>query len=71
MWICSHSPIGEEEVLPHLTKYHTAFDEADEAGWIPLHKAAVQLNKNILEITMKGNLVTLVGASRRKLLNLF
>lgn len=46
--------IGEEDALSHLTKYHSAFDEADEIGWLPLHKAAVQLNKNILEITLKG-----------------
>lgn len=46
--------IGEEDALSHLTKYHSAFDEADGIGWIPLHKAAVQLNKNILEITLKG-----------------
>ena len=48
--------IGKEDVLSQLTKYHSAFDEADEIGWLPLHKAAVQLNKNILEITLKGKL---------------
>ena len=48
--------IGKEDVLSQLTKYHSAFDEADETGWLPLHKAAVQLNKNILEITLKGKL---------------
>ncbi|XP_045687866.1 ankyrin repeat and SOCS box protein 14 isoform X2 [Phyllostomus hastatus] len=46
---------GEEDALSHLTKYHSAFDEADEIGWLPLHKAAVQLNKNILEITLKAS----------------
>lgn len=58
--------IGEEDALSHLTKYHSAFDEADEIGWLPLHKAAVQLNKNILEITLKGNLFILLDASRNK-----
>uniref|UniRef100_A0A8D2HWU0 Ankyrin repeat and SOCS box containing 14 n=1 Tax=Urocitellus parryii TaxID=9999 RepID=A0A8D2HWU0_UROPR len=46
---------GEEDALSHLTKYHSAFDEADGIGWTPLHKAAVQLNKNILEITLKAS----------------
>ncbi|XP_058934025.1 ankyrin repeat and SOCS box protein 14 isoform X3 [Kogia breviceps] len=46
---------GKEDVLSGLTKYHSAFDEADEMGWLPLHKAAVQLNKNILEITLKAS----------------
>ncbi|XP_055414234.1 ankyrin repeat and SOCS box protein 14 isoform X2 [Bubalus kerabau] len=46
---------GKEDVLSQLTKYHSAFDEADEKGWLPLHKAAVQLNKNILEITLKAS----------------
>nr|XP_058934028.1 ankyrin repeat and SOCS box protein 14 isoform X4 [Kogia breviceps]XP_058934029.1 ankyrin repeat and SOCS box protein 14 isoform X4 [Kogia breviceps] len=45
----------KEDVLSGLTKYHSAFDEADEMGWLPLHKAAVQLNKNILEITLKAS----------------
>ncbi|XP_047386528.1 ankyrin repeat and SOCS box protein 14 isoform X1 [Sciurus carolinensis] len=46
---------GEEDALSDLTKCHSAFDEADGIGWIPLHKAAVQLNKNILEITLKAS----------------
>lgn len=49
--------IGKEDVLSQLINYHSAFDEADEIGWLPLHKAAVQLNKNILEITLKGKLL--------------
>jgi ankyrin repeat/SOCS box protein 14 len=57
---------GEEDALSHLTKYHSAFGEADGRGWIPLHKAAVQLNKNILEITLKGKLTfTLLDASEK------
>ncbi|KAF4024010.1 hypothetical protein G4228_015792 [Cervus hanglu yarkandensis] len=47
--------IETEDVLSQLTKYHSAFDEADEIGWLPLHKAAVQVNKNILEITLKAS----------------
>ncbi|XP_012865826.1 PREDICTED: ankyrin repeat and SOCS box protein 14 [Dipodomys ordii] len=45
----------EEEALSHLTTCHSAFDEADGIGWIPLHKAAVQLNKNILEMTLRAS----------------
>lgn len=56
---------GKEDALAHLTKYHSAFDEADGIGWIPLHKAAVQLNKNILEITLKGKLFIPLDASER------
>ncbi|XP_004676098.1 PREDICTED: ankyrin repeat and SOCS box protein 14 isoform X3 [Condylura cristata] len=47
--------VGEEETLSQLTRYYSAFDEADEIGWLPLHKAAVHLNKNILEITLKAS----------------
>ncbi|XP_008579454.1 PREDICTED: ankyrin repeat and SOCS box protein 14 isoform X2 [Galeopterus variegatus] len=47
--------VGEEDALLHLTMCHSAFDEADGIGWIPLHKAAVQLNKNILEITLRAS----------------
>ncbi|XP_006862130.1 PREDICTED: ankyrin repeat and SOCS box protein 14 isoform X3 [Chrysochloris asiatica] len=47
--------IGKEDALIHLTTYHSAFDEVDGTGWLPLHKAAVQLNKNILEITLKAS----------------
>uniref|UniRef100_A0A8C9D1F9 Ankyrin repeat and SOCS box containing 14 n=1 Tax=Panthera leo TaxID=9689 RepID=A0A8C9D1F9_PANLE len=47
--------IETEDALARLTKCHSAFDEADEIGWLPLHKAAVQLSKNILEITLKAS----------------
>uniref|UniRef100_G1LZ71 Ankyrin repeat and SOCS box containing 14 n=1 Tax=Ailuropoda melanoleuca TaxID=9646 RepID=G1LZ71_AILME len=47
--------IGKEDALSRLTKFHSAFAEADGAGWLPLHKAAVQLNKNILQITLKAS----------------
>lgn len=46
--------IGQEEVLQKLMRHHSAFKEADHQGWLPLHEAAAQLNKNILEITLKG-----------------
>ncbi|XP_022353511.1 ankyrin repeat and SOCS box protein 14 [Enhydra lutris kenyoni] len=46
---------GKEDALSHLTKHLSAFDEADGTGWLPLHRAAVQLNKNILQITLKAS----------------
>ncbi|XP_060059056.1 ankyrin repeat and SOCS box protein 14 isoform X2 [Erinaceus europaeus] len=46
---------GKEDALSQLSKNQSAFDEADRLGWLPLHKAAVQLNKNILEITLKAS----------------
>ncbi|KAL1780821.1 ankyrin repeat and SOCS box protein 14 isoform X1 [Sigmodon hispidus] len=46
---------GKEDALAHLAKYHPAFDEANGDGWLPLHKAAVQLNKNILVITLNAS----------------
>lgn len=49
--------LGKEDALAHLTKYHSAFDEANGDGWLPLHTAAVQLNRNILEITLNGKLL--------------
>ncbi|XP_059571982.1 ankyrin repeat and SOCS box protein 14 [Alligator mississippiensis] len=47
--------IGQEEVLQKLMRHHSAFKEADHQGWLPLHEAAAQLNKNILEITLKAS----------------
>ncbi|XP_063131779.1 ankyrin repeat and SOCS box protein 14 isoform X1 [Rattus norvegicus] len=46
---------GKEDALASFAKYHPAFDEANGSGWLPLHKAAVQLNKNILEITLNAS----------------
>lgn len=37
-----------------MVKHSSAFEEADQQGWLPVHEAAAQLNKNILEITLKG-----------------
>ncbi|OBS66986.1 hypothetical protein A6R68_04467, partial [Neotoma lepida] len=51
----SYSVSSKEGALAHLTKYHSAFDEANGDGWLPLHKAAVQLNKNVLEITLNAS----------------
>nr|P0C927.1 RecName: Full=Ankyrin repeat and SOCS box protein 14 [Rattus norvegicus] len=46
---------SKEDALASFAKYHPAFDEANGSGWLPLHKAAVQLNKNILEITLNAS----------------
>ncbi|XP_038627560.1 ankyrin repeat and SOCS box protein 14 [Tachyglossus aculeatus] len=46
---------GQEDALSKLTMHHSAFDETDQRGWLPLHKAAAQLNRNILEITLKAS----------------
>lgn len=45
---------GQEEALMKLVRHSSAFEEADQQGWLPLHEAAAQINKNILEITLKG-----------------
>lgn len=37
-----------------LVRHSSAFEEADQQGRLPVHEAAAQLNKNILEITFKG-----------------
>lgn len=46
---------GEEESLLKLMRNGSAFQEVDSQGWLPLHEAAVQPNKTILEITLKGD----------------
>nr|XP_033781775.1 ankyrin repeat and SOCS box protein 14 isoform X1 [Geotrypetes seraphini]XP_033781776.1 ankyrin repeat and SOCS box protein 14 isoform X1 [Geotrypetes seraphini]XP_033781777.1 ankyrin repeat and SOCS box protein 14 isoform X1 [Geotrypetes seraphini] len=46
---------GQEEALLKLVTHQSAFHEADENGVLPLHEAAMQLNKNILEITLKAS----------------
>lgn len=46
---------GEEESLLKLMRNGSALQEVDSQGWLPLHEAAVQPNKTILEITLKGN----------------
>ncbi|XP_054072019.1 ankyrin repeat and SOCS box protein 14 isoform X4 [Rissa tridactyla] len=49
---------GQEEALMKLVKHSSAFEEADQQGWLPVHEAAAQLNKNILEITLKASRAT-------------
>ncbi|XP_044881296.1 ankyrin repeat and SOCS box protein 14 [Mauremys mutica] len=46
---------GQEAVLLKLMRHCSAFKETDQRGWLPLHEAAAQLNKNILEITLKAS----------------
>ncbi|XP_031976867.1 ankyrin repeat and SOCS box protein 14 isoform X1 [Corvus moneduloides] len=46
---------GQEEALKKLVRHSSAFEEADQQGWLPVHEAAAQLNKNILEITLQAS----------------
>ncbi|XP_053576828.1 ankyrin repeat and SOCS box protein 14 [Bombina bombina] len=46
---------GDEKTLTKLSSHQSAFLEADDRGWIPLHEAAIQSNKNILEIVLKSS----------------
>ncbi|XP_048343935.1 ankyrin repeat and SOCS box protein 14 [Sphaerodactylus townsendi] len=46
---------GEEETLLKLISHSSAFQEQDRDGCLPLHDAAAQLNKHILEITLKAS----------------
>ncbi|XP_015682032.1 ankyrin repeat and SOCS box protein 14 [Protobothrops mucrosquamatus] len=46
---------GEEESLLKLMRNGSALQEVDSQGWLPLHEAAVQPNKTILEITLKAS----------------
>ncbi|KAJ6668336.1 hypothetical protein lerEdw1_015713 [Lerista edwardsae] len=46
---------GEEEALVKLMRNGSAFKETDTQGCLPLHDAAGQPNKNILEITLKAS----------------
>ncbi|XP_077181605.1 ankyrin repeat and SOCS box protein 14 isoform X1 [Paroedura picta] len=46
---------GEEETLLKLISQSAAFQEQDGHGCFPLHEAAAQLNKRILEITLKAS----------------
>lgn len=45
---------GNEDALRMLVQHKAAMTMADNKGWIPLHQAAVQPKKNILEITFSG-----------------
>uniref|UniRef100_W5N6Y3 Ankyrin repeat and SOCS box containing 14 n=1 Tax=Lepisosteus oculatus TaxID=7918 RepID=W5N6Y3_LEPOC len=46
---------GNEKALRQLSTHQQAFKEVDNRGWIPLHEAAVQNNKTILEITFAAS----------------
>lgn len=45
---------GNEEALKVLVQHKEALSNADSRGWIPLHEAAVQHKRSILEITYAG-----------------
>ncbi|KAF4078182.1 hypothetical protein AMELA_G00196430 [Ameiurus melas] len=46
---------GNEDALQMLVKHKAAMSMADKRGWIPLHQAAVQQKKSILEITFSAS----------------
>lgn len=48
------SYLGDEDALSQLTVQPESLSRVDERGWIPLHEAAVQEKKNILEIIFSG-----------------
>ncbi len=45
---------GNEDALKVLVQREEALTNADSKGWIPLHEAAVQHKRSILEITYAG-----------------
>ncbi|KAM3914143.1 ankyrin repeat and SOCS box protein 14 [Leptodactylus fuscus] len=45
---------GDEQTLEKLCVHESAFYEKDDRGWIPLHEAAAQADKTILEMTFKA-----------------
>ncbi|XP_075690040.1 ankyrin repeat and SOCS box protein 14 isoform X2 [Rhinoderma darwinii] len=47
--------VGDEQTLRKLCVHQSAFQEADDRGWTPLHEAAAQGDKTILEITFKSS----------------
>ncbi|XP_069499779.1 ankyrin repeat and SOCS box protein 14 [Ambystoma mexicanum] len=46
---------GDEQALLKLSSHSHAYEEADARGWLPVHEAAIQFNKNVLEITLKAS----------------
>ncbi|KAM9325467.1 ankyrin repeat and SOCS box protein 14 [Gastrophryne carolinensis] len=50
--------VGDGQTLTKLSDHHSAFLEVDERGWTPLHEAAAQTDKSILEITFKSSSYT-------------
>ncbi|XP_073498850.1 ankyrin repeat and SOCS box protein 14 [Phyllobates terribilis] len=47
--------VGDEQTLEKLCVHQSAFQEADDRGWTPLHEAAAQRDKTILETTFKSS----------------
>lgn len=45
---------GDEDALNRLLVYPESLSRVDERGWIPLHEAAAQENRKILEIIFSG-----------------
>lgn len=45
---------GNEDALQMLVQHKAAMSMADNRGWVPLHQAAVQQKRSILEITFSG-----------------
>lgn len=48
------SSLGHVFDLQNDVKYKYALDEADERGWFPLHEAAAQPVRQILEVILDG-----------------
>ncbi len=46
--------LGDEYALNIMAVQPETLSRVDERGWIPLHEAAVQENKRILEIIFSG-----------------
>ncbi|KAL4617915.1 ankyrin repeat and SOCS box protein 14 [Arapaima gigas] len=46
---------ADEKALHNFASSCQTFSQADTRGWIPLHEAAVQSNRRILEITFKAS----------------
>ena len=46
--------VGDEDALNRLTIQPKALSKVDERGWIPLHEAAVQGSRTVLEIIFSG-----------------
>ncbi|XP_012672176.2 ankyrin repeat and SOCS box protein 14 isoform X2 [Clupea harengus] len=46
---------GDEEALRRLAQHQDAFCKTDSRGWLPIHEAAAQEKKSILEITFAAS----------------
>lgn len=49
------SSLGDEDALNRMAVQPETLSRVDERGWIPLHEAAVQENRKILEIIFSGS----------------